>query len=1031
MNRNLHGAASVFALALAGLSFSPAAALAQSQPAEKAGSAAATESEPAQGEIVVSGVRASIQTSIDDKRDASVIKDSISAEDIGQLANDNISEALQRIPGVQVDRSDDGEGRGVQVRGLSENNVQLNGQTVSGTAAERGVNFQDLPAELYSGVEIFKTGTADQIEGSLGGTINLKTRSPLLGKRDFVLNINGVGKYAEVGEVKTQDFNIFLQRQFRGTGIGDIGVILNFGYKETASFAEVYGGGDFETAPGIWLRKTGADVPQNHPTSTNTAFNFFYQPTVSGLTNPYRYDLNEDPNGDGLSDANDIYYVPGQFGFSERRRDDVKKSFNGTLEWQPANNFRMRFDVVLSDIEESLTGSNYSINSSPPRIGVLQGGPGNVFTLLSDTPTLGNVYILQSGRLASMTNRIGAAPSANVVARESQQYTVEMDWELSPNLKLTAQGSTSRGKADTVIQGQLNTGIEQQGGNAPAFNAQDFYNFIDFDLGGNKIPNVTFYESPFPSPNYGVTTLVPTTGLVTLNPADINYARQRYFQYQRNASDTRNTDDSVRFDLVWKPEGGFFTGFQTGLRWADRSFERASYQNANQNSGVYTAWDGVRAPVQTVNIQRIPVNPAATTDPLAANTAQVLAPCINAAGRPGMLSQFGGNLPTTWSSTSGCDFAAIERYFNMIDIRAKNPATGVGYYEIVNERFDVSEETWAGYLRADFRGALFGGIDLFGNAGLRYVKTKTSSSGYIPSATTAGTFDLVTLRGEYEDWLPSVNLNFALTDRLVLRTAYSRTLGRPGLSLISPGLQLIRSDVDPAYDGFGTAGNPDLDPVRSDNFDASLEWYYGKGSYLSVAVFQKNIDSTIFLGSTPVDYPIGSELFSVRTYDNFGGTRIKGVEVGGAHAFTYLPGALKHFGVTGNFTVIDESSDLRDQEGDPISRKGLSKWTFNAGAYWDNGKFSVRLAYNRRSEFTRRENVSLGFQRPEALPEIEAAREQLDLAVKLKVNRNLRINFNAINLTNTGTVRYMKYEPMVNYLAFAGRKYNLGVTLSF
>lgn len=1031
MNRKLHGAASLFALTMAGLAFGATPASAQSQPAAQADAPADAPAEPAQTEIVVSGVRASIQTSINDKRDSSVIKDSINAEDIGQLANDNISEALQRIPGVQVDRSDDGEGRGVQVRGLSENNVQLNGQTVSGTAAERGVNFQDLPAELYSGVEIFKTGTADQIEGSLGGTINLKTRSPLAGKRDFVVNMNGVAKYAEVGKIKTQDYNVFVQRQFRDTPIGDIGVILNYGYKETASYAEVYGGGDFETAPAIWLRKTGADVPQNNPSTTNAAFNYFFQPTVSSLPNPYRYDLNEDPNGDGLSNASDIYYIPGQFGFAERRRDDVKKAFNGTLEWRPAGNFRVRADVVLSDITESLIGSNYSINSSVPRAGVLIGGPGNVFDLLNETPTLGNVYVLQSGRLASMTNRIGAAPSANVVARDSQQYTLDVEWELGSRVKLSAQGSTSRGKANTVIQGQLNTGIDHQGGNASTFNTQDFYNFIDFDLGSNRIPNVTFYQSPFPAPNYGVPTLVPTTGLVTLNPADINYARQRYFQYQRNASDTRNTDDSARFDLSWKPEGSFFTEFQVGGRWADRTFERASYQNSNQNSGVYTGWDGVRAPVVTVNIQRIPVNPASTTDPLAAITSQTLAPCLTPAGRTGMLSQFGGNLPTVWTSTSRCNFSSIERYFNMVDIRAVNPATGVGYYEIVNERFDVGEETKAGYLRADFRGGLFGDIELFGNAGVRYVKTRTTSTGFIPSATVTGAFDLVTLRGEYEDWLPSMNLNFALTKNLVLRAAYTRTLGRPGLSLISPGLQLIRSDVDPAYDGFGTAGNPDLDPVRSDNYDASLEWYYAKGSYLSVAVFKKNIDSTIFLGSTPVDYPIGSELFSVRTYDNFGGTKIKGLEVGGAHAFTYLPGLLKHFGLTGNFTVVDESSDLRDQEGDPISRKGLSKWTFNLGGYWDNGTFSVRLAYNRRSEFTRRENVSLGFQRPETLPEIEAARDQLDLAVKLKINKNLRINFNAINLTDTGTVRYMKYEQMVNYLAFGGRKYNLGVTLSF
>lgn len=1031
MKRNLANAASPFVLAIVSLVTGTGQAHAQDQvPSEEAQPAA--QPTPA-AEIVVSGVRQSIESSIDDKRNSSGIKDSITAEDIGQLANDNIAEALQRITGVQVDRSDDGEGKGVQIRGLSENNVQINGETISGTAAERGVNFQDLPAELFSGVEILKTMTADSIEGSLGGTINLKTRSPLAGKKSFIANINATQKWAKVGDLSNQDANVFLLKQFRDTGIGDIGILLNFGYKETASVAEVYGGGDFEDAPGIWIRRSGADVYPNNASPTNANYNFFQLATIPGTTprpNTYRYDYAVDVNGDGLTNASDIYYIPGQFGFAQRRRDDTKKSFNGTLEWKPTDTFGLRFDTTLTDIEENLVGSNYSINFNVPRAGPMIGGAGNSYTLLGETPTLGNVYLMDAGRLASATNRVGAAPSINTVKRESQQFALEADWEIQPSLSLYVKGSTSSGKANTAIQAQLNTGIEHQGGAATTFNTQDFYNFIDFDLVANKIPDVTFYESPFPAPNYGVTALTPESALVALNPGDINYVRQRYFQYQRNAADTRNSDDSLRFDLTWKPEGSFFTQFMAGFRWAERSFARASYQNANQNAGVFTQWDGIRAPAQTVNIQRVPVNPSSTTDAGAAATATFLQPCITTAGREGMLSSFGGNLPTTWGTTSACDLAAVEAYFNMIDIRAVNPATGVGYYERTAERFDVTEETTAAYLRADFVTAL-GSVELYGNVGLRYVDTKTSSSGFIQSATTPGTFDSVTLNGKYRDWLPTANLNFALTEDLILRAAYSRTLGRPGLNLISPGLLLTRSDADPNFDGFGTAGNPDLNPVRSDNFDASLEWYYDKGSFFSVAAFKKNIDTTIFLGSAQVPLQIGDEVFAVRTYGNFGGTKIKGLELGMAHAFNYLPGFLSHFGVTANYTIVDEASDLIDAEGDPISRRGLSKRAMNLSAYYDDGDFSVRLAYNKRSEFTRRENVALGFARPETLPEIEASRDQLDLAMRYKLSRNLRFTFNAINLTNTGTVRYMKYEPMINYLAFAGRRYNLGVALSF
>ncbi|WP_423140772.1 TonB-dependent receptor [Parablastomonas sp. CN1-191] len=980
--------------------------------------------------IVVSGVRQSIESAIDDKRRATEIKDSITAEDIGQLANDNISEALQRIAGVQVSRSDDGEGEGVQIRGLSDNNVQLNGETISGTAAERGVNFQDLGAELFSGVEVLKSPTADSIEGSLGGTINLKTRAPLDGKKDFTFNATATEKYAEVGRLWNNDASVLAIKQFRDTPIGDIGVLLNFGYKETASVAEVYGGGDYEEAPAIWIRKTGADVPQNNPTTTNANYNYFYQGTIAGQPNPYRYDLNEDPNGDGVSDAKDVYYVPGQIGFFERARDDKKKSFNGTLEWRPASNLKLRFDTVLTDIQENLTGANYSINFNVPRAGPLIGGAGNVYTKLEDTPTLGGVYVMESGRLASATNRVGAAPSVNTVNRKSQQYSLEANWDVSPALNFYVKGSTSRGQANTDVQAQLSTGIEQQGGPAATFNAQDFYNFIDFNTTAGKIPNVTFYEDPFPSPAYGVNGVVAPANLVALDPGHINYVRQRYFQYQRNASDTKNNDDSVRFDVTWEPGVGFFKALKFGGRWAERSFQRATYQNPNQNAGVYTAYDGVRAPTQLVNIQRIPVNPGSTTDPAAAATAAFLLPCINSAGRAGLLSQFASNLPRTFGSTAGCDLKAVEAYFNMIDIRAINPATGAGYYEQVAQRFDVTEQTLAAYARADFRTAL-GSVDFFGNVGVRYVRTKTTSGGYIPSATKPGAFDTVTLPGEYSDFLPSANLNFALTRNAIFRAAFTRSLGRPALAQISPGLSIIRSDVDPNYAGFGTAGNPDLAPVHSNNIDASLEWYYGKGGYISLAGFIKNIDSTIFLGSDQVPLQIGDEVFAVRTYQNFGGTKIKGLELGLAHAFTYLPAPFSHMGVTANFTLVDEASELVDQEGDSVGRRDLSNKAANLGAYYDDGRFSARVAYNWRSAFTRRENVALGFARPETLPEIEAARDQVDLALRYKVNQNIRYTFNAINLTNTGTFRYMKYPQLVNYLAYSGRKFNLGVSVSF
>ena len=1001
----------------------------QSAPADQP----ATTSEDTGNVIVVSGVRQSIETSINDKRDSSQIKDSINAEDIGQLANDNIAEALQRITGVQVLRGNDGEGKNVQIRGLSENNVTLNGATASGTGDldlsngnDRSVNFQDLPAELFSGVEVFKALSADQIEGTLGGTINLQTRAPLKGKRDFVVNLSGTWKHSNVGDLDRQDANIFVQKQFLDTPVGDFGVILNFGYKEIASVANVYGGGEFADAPGIWMRMNGD--PETAPVA---AANIFFDNGTAARQHPYNY-APEDVNGDGLANAEDVYYMPRAFQTSSRYRDDTRRSFNGTLQWKPSSNLDIRFDAVITDLDQSLTGANQNWIANPPRAGFLEGGPGNVFQPLADTPNFGQTYVMTAGRLGAFTTRVGAAPSINQAERRSEQYSLEGTWEASPNLTLYVKGTKSFGKANTLNFGQLSAAIEDGGGANPAFNNDDFRNIVDFDLGSGKIPLVTFYESPFPAANWGVTSVVQPANLVAIDPGDLSYERYRYFQFQRNAADTRNEDDSLRLDATIDLDEGFFEALQFGFRWAERSFERQRWENASETGNAalfpYTQWDGVRDPAQRIAIQRIPVNPDNTTDVGAQASSEFLSQCLTSATTSGELDRFGGNFPSTWTSTGGCDIAAITDYFNMIDIRAIDPATGAGYFEIKDERFFVSEATYATYMRGDFRSAI-GSVPVFGNLGLRFVKTQMDSTGYVQNED--NTYDLITFERQYIDWLPSANLNFALSDELIARLAYSRTLGRPGLNQVSPGLDLQRSDTDPDRAGVGVAGNPDLDPVHADNFDASLEWYYDKGSYLSVAAFAKKIDSTIFLTSDRVDRVINGEVFAVSTFENFGGTDIKGIEVGMAHAFNYLPGILSHLGVTANLTLIDENSELRDQEGDQISREGLSDRTYNLAGYYDDGSLSLRLAYNWRSEFTRREYAPLSFNSGDGLPETEAARGQLDFSARYKINKNIRVSFNAVNITDTGTERYLKYPILVNYLSVAGPKYDLGVAVSF
>lgn len=132
-------------------------------------------------EVVVTGIRAGLRTSMEVKREAIQVVDAISAEDIGDFPDKNLSEALQRITGVQISRQD-GEGRGVSIRGADPglNRVEVNGVTALSLSVGGGreVDFRDLPVEFVSRLEVIKSATPEMTEGGVGGTVRIVTRRP-------------------------------------------------------------------------------------------------------------------------------------------------------------------------------------------------------------------------------------------------------------------------------------------------------------------------------------------------------------------------------------------------------------------------------------------------------------------------------------------------------------------------------------------------------------------------------------------------------------------------------------------------------------------------------------------------------------------------------------------------------------------------------------------------------------------------------------------------------------------------------------
>jgi iron complex outermembrane receptor protein len=947
--------------------------------------------------ITVTGVRGSLQKSMNDKRFASEIKDTISAEDIGQLPDENIAEALQRVTGVQMTRSDTGEGSTIQIRGISNNNVEINGQVAAGTGADRSVNFQDIPSELFSGIEVLKAPTANKIEGSLGGTVNLKTHRPLSLNKDQIGAVTAKAKYNDLSGETDPDFNAFFAKNFRDTSFGDFGLILNLGKKEISSQSDNFGDGGSDS-PAAWLRRTGDQTPAG-----NTNNNLFKN------SGPFEYDTNIDVNGDGLSNADDVFYIPNEIRVYSGLTVSERDSFNGTLQWQPSDNVEFFLDVTHTESEEEKIGSQAKIS--------LNGGRTYPIIAGSYTPVAigGGAYVLDNALIGAANMRLGGAPSIQSISRESDKITFGGEYKISDDLQVSSEFNTSKGTSKTN-QAQLNMGLDwDRNGN---MNAIQWHGVVGYSFDGNRLPSATFYESPF-HPADGVLPPSNASDLVPLDITNMDYDRLNYFQMQRRGSDTESKDDSFKLDLNYDLSGDFFTTVSAGIRVSERSFERISHFNNNQKSDVIS--NGL---VESVRIQAINVNPEANADPANAHiAADFQQQCFDTAS----IELNESNLPTSWVSTT-CDSDYFTQYFGMHDIRAFSTEKNAGLYEQTGARYDVTEETKAAYVRADFMTEI-AGLSLFGNVGLRYVATDTTSGGLLQN--TEGSFDDISLEGNYQEALPSLNLNMELNDEMLLRFAGYKALSRPGLAQLSPGIATTRNDNIDGFAGVARLGNPNLTPVIANNFDLSYEWYYSASSLFSAAVFYKDLDSTIATSPEIIDVELNNEMWKATQPANLAGTKITGYEVALQHSFDGLEGFLSHTGVGANYTYTEEDSDLLDQEGDQITRRGLSENSYNLMAFYDDDTWSVRLAYNWRDDFVRRENVTLGYARPELSPEIEKARGQLDLTANYTYSDNLKIIFSAINLNDSETVRFMKYKELTNFIGQTGKRFNLGAIYRF
>jgi TonB-dependent receptor len=260
----------------------------------------------------------------------------------------------------------------------------------------------------------------------------------------------------------------------------------------------------------------------------------------------------------------------------------------------------------------------------------------------------------------------------------------------------------------------------------------------------------------------------------------------------------------------------------------------------------------------------------------------------------------------------------------------------------------------------------------------------------------AGT--VYTLSRSYNDVLPSFNLTMDLSDTLLLRLAAAKVMSRPTLDSLVP-----RYSVSAGASNTITGGNPDLDPFRAWQFDASLEYYFQPGALISAAFFYKNVKSFIQTGHRTL--VLQGVTFDRTLPINSSGGYVEGVEVGYTQQFNFLPSFWSGFGVQANATWARGQVDADPAENlKAHALQNLSKWTANASVFYSAHGADVRLAYNYRSSYLFDPNVR-GIGTTAAYGN---AFSTLDFQASYAVNKALTIFVEGSNLMRTPSVFSMR-----------------------
>lgn len=1009
---------------------------------------------PAADEIVVTGVRASMQRSRDIKKNSSGVVDAISAEEIGKFPDTNLAESLQRIPGVSINRVN-GEGSQVTVRGFGPgyNLVTLNGRTLSMSAVgvvggdgnadgaqgtTRSFNFDNLASEGVRTLEVYKTGRAAVASGGIGATINVVTRRPLDSR---VSGFTGSIGAKAVYDTSVEDC-IDCGRKFTPELTG----VLSWSNPDQTFGVSLFGGyqkRNFSTAS---TGGNGWNIVRYSQFLTNGMYR---------ADNPLTPAVNEATVvTNAPSDPNQLVGVPNdsRSNFSEVNRERINGQ--AVVQFRPTESLTVTADVLYAQnkMKERRSDSSNWFNR-----------PFDHVTFDGDPVVSTAVYLDET--LSPTKDGPGSENQYRATKSKLRDYGLNLAYDLTDTFKVSLDGHSSKSQVlpDNPL-GHTSTLVAMAGYGIHAHS-------VDYSSG---VPVMAFtFNDTATTP--GSTRQGNRNG--RLDVGDIGSQVNRSFI----TTQTHKLNE-FRADAAWDLGGG--SRFDFGANYRDskmRSTQSSTYQ-ALGDWGVANPGDVERlAPGMLI---------------------EFCLPC-----------KFHNlDLQAQGDALKAYRVEDATKLFSIL--QAAYPAGGPP--NMVDDR--VGEKIWSTYGQLTWNGELAGHrAQLVAGLRYERSRSQSTSVQLVPQSITwtadndfnvipSATSQPVRAKNRYNNLLPSMDFRLELMDNLTGRVSFSRTIARTEYNNLFSATNVGGPNRPTANGGVPTAsrGNPFLIPLESDNLDLSLEWYYKRDSYISAGFFNKNVRNFVGVGLTngpvfdlrdPSSGAAGSRSGTARTqlttlgapvndvnlfvmtaliqnrpsvaaattefqtqfanqatfqayadtifaqYDVVGNAndpfyqfsisqpinnrtaKLWGFEIQGQHFFGDTG-----IGVSAAYTKVNGDVGIdrgADPSVDQFALIGLSD-TLNATLMYENYGISARLTYNWRDRFLSQLNRDNYHN-----PVFTEPFGQLDASISYNVTPNFSVSLEAINLTEEGIRQYIRTKKQLIFAQDLQRRFMLGARYRF